>query len=818
MTGSGEFDPSRQLSQPQFETEPEHTWRKFFQSPAVGFAIMDEQLRFCAVNDALAAINGFPAHAHLGKTLRDILGDAAEQIEPIYRRVFATGESISNWELVAQLPTRTTTGHWIQCFFPIRDVRGQATRVGAVVIEITDNRRGDEADVHRRYEAMLQVAELVRQPLSLPELLPELAKPLHHGASFEIANVAFHDPVRDVMQINLWERETSNFVPTELPLEETVSRLALETQEPVVWPDLERENRFQRSVHLLRKRGVRSYCSLPLTTARKRLGALEVGSSRLNAYGEADVHFLREVAQLVALALENEMMRTALLAEKERLAKLMEVGAALISSLDVKQVFPAISELVRKVVGQDYASVGLYEGTGHSLHLYTLDSSRAEEHIEADAVVPVVGSAHGKAFSTGQPQVRNFLQLAATVSPFTERLLQAGIRSFCSIPLMTRKEALGTLNLGSTKDEAFGAEDVSFLKQVAAQVASALDNARAYREVANLTDKLAKEKPYLRDEFHATQNFEEIVGESPTIKHVLEQVHIVAPEEATVLILGETGTGKELVARAIHRLSPRNEKSFIKVNCSAIPTGLLESELFGHEKGAFTGAISQKVGRLELADKGTLFLDEVGDVPLELQPKLLRVLQEQEFERLGSVRTIRVDVRIIAATNRDLAKAVAAREFRSDLYYRLHVFPVHMPPLRERRQDIPLLVWYFVDKFSQHMKKKIETIPAEVMAALMVWEWPGNIRELENLVERSMILSPATTLNVPLSELKVATEGKPHDATLQGMEREHIIRVLREVGGVISGTQGAAARLGMKRTTLQSRMNRLGISRVDYEN
>jgi len=381
---------------------------------------------------------------------------------------------------------------------------------------------------------------------------------------------------------------------------------------------------------------------------------------------------------------------------------------------------------------------------------------------------------------------------------------------------MTRRGALGTLNLGSMKDGAFGSENVSFLKQVAAQVASALDGARAYNEVANLTDKLAREKPYLRDEVHATQNFEEIVGESPALKHVLEQVDVVAPEEATVLILGETGTGKELVAKAIHRLSPRKEKSFVKVNCSAIPTGLLESELFGHEKGAFTGAISQKVGRLELADKGTLFLDEVGDVPLELQPKLLRVLQEQEFERLGGVRTIRVDVRIIAATNRDLAKAVATHEFRSDLYYRLHVFPVHMPPLRERRQDISLLVWYFMDKFAQRMKKKIETIPAEVMDALMAWEWPGNIRELENLVERAMILSPDTTLNVPMSELRRAPEGKPHDTTLQGMEREHIIHVLREVGGVISGAQGAAARLGMKRTTLQSRMNRLGISRTDY--
>jgi formate hydrogenlyase transcriptional activator len=292
----------------------------------------------------------------------------------------------------------------------------------------------------------------------------------------------------------------------------------------------------------------------------------------------------------------------------------------------------------------------------------------------------------------------------------------------------------------------------------------------------------------------------------------------VAPLAATVLILGETGTGKELIARAIHRMSSRKDGSFIKLNCAAIPTGLLESELFGHEKGAFTGAVSAKIGRLELADKGTLFLDEVGDIPLELQPKLLRVLQDQEFERLGGVRTIRVNIRLIAATNRDLGKSVAAREFRSDLYYRLHVFPVRMPPLRDRGKDIELLVRYFVQKFSRRMNKQIETIPTETMNALARWEWPGNVRELENFIERSVILSEGSILNVPLSELRPTYEGARNDATLERLEREHILRVLRETGGVISGMHGAAAKLGMKRTTLQSRMQKMGISRLDYEN
>jgi len=292
----------------------------------------------------------------------------------------------------------------------------------------------------------------------------------------------------------------------------------------------------------------------------------------------------------------------------------------------------------------------------------------------------------------------------------------------------------------------------------------------------------------------------------------------VAPSDATVLILGETGTGKELVARAIHRLSTRKDEPFIKLNCAAIPTGLLESELFGHEKGAFTGAISQKIGRLELADKGTLFLDEVGEIALELQPKLLRVLQDQEFERLGSTRTVKVNIRLIAATNRDLAKSVSQHEFRSDLFYRLHVFPLRMPPLRERSKDIPLLVRYFVHKFARRMNRKIETIPAEAMHALQSWIWPGNVRELENFIERSVILSQGTSLTVPLAELRTEHNGPPQDSTLENLEREHILRVLRETGGVIAGMRGAAARLGMKRTTLQSRMQKLGITREEFQN
>ncbi len=384
------------------------------------------------------------------------------------------------------------------------------------------------------------------------------------------------------------------------------------------------------------------------------------------------------------------------------------------------------------------------------------------------------------------------------------------------MPLVRPSGTVGALSLASTRVDAFHPEDLSLLNQVGAQLAIALENARVSNQIRELKDRLAEEKRYLEGEIRTEHNFEEIIGTSPVLKKVLEDVTTVATSNATVLIFGETGTGKELVARAIHRISRRRDKNFIKVNCAAIPTGLLESELFGHEKGAFTGAVSQKIGRMELADLGTLFLDEVGDIPLELQPKLLRVLQDQEFERLGSTRTVKVNVRLIAATNRDLAMRVAAHEFRSDLFYRINVFPVRVPPLRDRRADIPMLVRYFVDKFSRRMDRRIETISSETMNALMNWHWPGNVRELENFIERSVILSDSTALHAPLAELIEANRGNSSDYTLENAEREHIIRVLRETGGVIGGPEGAAHRLGLKRTTLQSKIQKLGIRREDY--
>jgi transcriptional regulator with GAF, ATPase, and Fis domain len=396
-----------------------------------------------------------------------------------------------------------------------------------------------------------------------------------------------------------------------------------------------------------------------------------------------------------------------------------------------------------------------------------------------------------------------------------------GMQSGCWVPLVHHGKVLGALSVVSRQEGSFGQRELEMLVQIAGQVAMAVDNAMAFRRIAELRDRLDQEKQYLEEEINLEHRFDDIVGESTGLRNVLRQIETVAPTDATVLIEGETGTGKELLARAVHRLSARSERTFIKLNCAAIPAGLLESELFGHEKGAFTGAIARKIGRLELANEGTLFLDEVGDLPLDLQPKLLRALQEREIERLGGTRPIPVNVRLIAATNRDLAKMVAEKQFRSDLFYRLKVFPVFAPPLRERAADIPILVRHFVSRHARRMGKTIETIPPEAMAALVAWKWPGNIRELENFLERAVILSRGPILHVPLAELEAMEEDEESasaaaNPTLHAAERDHIVRALREAKGIIGGPGGAAERLGLKRTTLNSKMKKLGIERSDY--
>ena len=681
-----------------------------------------------------------------------------------------------------------------------------------------------------RLRLLLEVSESIVAHRNLNDLFRDLAQRLPRVIAFDYINVLLHDPARDVMRMHiLVAPESSTIQPgLELPVEESASGLVWKTQQPVVVDDLDAETRFPRLIAMMRENGVQSFCALPLTTALRRLGSFGFGSLTKRVYGEGELDFMRQVANQVAVAVDNVLhdegvraAQQALTRERDRLQLLLEVNNAVVSRLDLDQVFACVSACLKRVIPHEESSLLLYEPETRRFRKHVPHVTGAEA-VVADCQVDSqwARSPAGIAITTRRAALFGERELAelAGESGIAKCVLAAGFKSVCSVPLISRDRVLGALNVASTQPRSFAPDDVGLLGQVGQQIAIAVENGLAFREIEELKEKLNTEKLYLEDEIRTEHNFEEIIGQSSALKHVLQQVAVVAPTDSTVLIQGETGTGKELIARAIHNLSGRRGRTFVKLNCAAIPTGLLESELFGHERGAFTGAIAQRTGRFELAHGGTLFLDEVGDIPLELQSKLLRVLQEQEFERLGSTRTIRVDVRLVAATNRNLAAMVEEKQFRSDLYYRLNVFPIVNPPLRERRDDITALVRYFTQKFARRMNKRIESIPAEAMAALSSYSWPGNIRELENFIERAVILSRGAMLDVPLAELKqpgkaAAAELAPPPTTLEEAEREHIRYALREANWQIGGPGGAAAKLGMKRTTLQSKMAKLGIER-----
>jgi formate hydrogenlyase transcriptional activator len=674
-----------------------------------------------------------------------------------------------------------------------------------------------------RYRALLDVSESISLNRDLTALFEDLAQRLRGVMTFDYLNLVLHVPERNTMRLRVL---TSTQPPEpsflETPVDETPSGVVWQTQRPLVICDIDRETRYPKIMQLLREHGVRSCCVLPLTTAQRRLGAMGLGSSELSAFDRADLEFLAQASRQVAVAVENvlnyetaQCYQGQLARERDRLQVVLDVTNAMVANLDLRQLFQAVSDSLRRLIRHEYASLVLVDPAKGQLRLEALDFPSGKTQIHEVQMASLEDSPAADAMRTRQPLLMNRAEIERFPSELVRRLLAEGLQSAVCIPLLRGDRALGTLNVASMREAAFAPNDVELLTQIGNELAIAVENALAFRQIEELKDKLAEEKLYLEDEIRTEYDFEEIVGDSQSLKRALRDVETVAPTDSTVLILGESGTGKELIARAIHNLSARRERTFVKVNCAAIPTGLIESELFGHERGAFTGAIGQKIGRFELAHKGTLFLDEIGDIPLELQPKLLRVLQEREFERLGSTRTVRVDIRLVTATNRDLGQMIASREFREDLFYRLNVFPIPLPPLRERREDIPQLVRYFTQKYARRMNRRIETIPSEAMEALVNWNWPGNVRELENFIERAVILTRGSALHVPLAELRNGTEAAAPGGlvTLQESEREHILRALRESKWMVGGPAGAAARLGLKRTTLQSRMQKLGIQR-----
>ncbi|HEY3196382.1 MAG TPA: sigma 54-interacting transcriptional regulator [Nitrospirales bacterium] len=676
-----------------------------------------------------------------------------------------------------------------------------------------------------QYQALLEVSEAIAVHRDLPKLFHDLAHRLHRVVNFEYMRLLLHDPERNVMRFHILEAPDPKFCDVlggqDLQVDESPGGWVWQHQQPLVVSNHAIETRFPRVSDAVCQQGVKSYCVVPLTTAQRRLGALGFGSLQEGTYDNADLEFLQQVARQVAVAVDDALnyqrvqsFQQELAHERDRLRLLLDVNNAVVSRLDLREVFTATTASLRQVMPYEIASLYLSDADRKSFRRHALVFPEGKGLIHEGLVGLIDETPAGPAFRSGKPTLFDEADLKRLNSEVGKSLLAEGVKSGCCVPLLSHGKVLGTLNVGSFREGGFTHDEIDLLSHVASQIAIAVDNALAYQEIGDLKDKLNKEKLYLEEEIRTEYNFEEIIGETVGLKRVLKQVETVAPTDSTVLILGETGTGKELIARALHNLSGRQERTFVKMNCAAIPTGLLESELFGHERGAFTGAIAQKVGRFELAHQGTLFLDEVGDIPLELQSKLLRVLQEQEFERLGSTKTIRVNVRLVAATNQELGHMVAEKLFRSDLYYRLNVFPIVLPPLRERPDDIPLLVRYFAQKHARRMNKPIESIPSETMAILSKYHWPGNIRELENLIERAVILSTGSDLQVPLGELKTpAASPTSGVATLEAAERSHITRALQESNWVIGGPSGAAAHLGMKRTTLQSKMRKLGISR-----
>jgi formate hydrogenlyase transcriptional activator len=691
---------------------------------------------------------------------------------------------------------------------------------------------GSRLSAVTRYESLVGVSNAIGTHRDPQDLFGALVRELHRVVRFDYFGVSIRDEKSNTFHWHCVDAETEAAIPPdpELAMEESDAWWVYQNQEPLVTSLETHDARFSKFQEILKKYGVQCVCTLPLTTAHSKVGTLSFGSKAPDIYTAEEVHFLSVVAEQIALAFDNALHFDASQASQEQLQKknerlglLLELTNHVVSNLEFRDLLRAVAASTRRVMSCDGAGITLPDSDNTHLRIYAMDFPFSDESVQEESLIPIDEDLSGAVFRTGKLWCGSVQEARRLGMKDTA---QAEVGTVCILPLVSRGRVLGLFGVVKYQDNAFNSDDMEFLTQIGNQVAIAVENALAFGQIRELKDKLAQEKLYLEDEIRSEMNFAQIVGKSASLRRVLKHVETVAPTDSTVLIYGDTGTGKELIARAIHDLSPRRSKPFVKLNCAAIPMGLLESELFGHEKGAFTGAIAQRIGRFEVANGGTIFLDEIGEIPLELQTKLLRVLQEREFERLGSSRTLRTDARLIAATNRDLEAMVAEQKFRSDLFFRLNVFPVHVPPLRERQGDIPLLVRHFTQQFSRRMNRVIETIPSAAMDALCRYHWPGNIRELQNVIERAVIISSGPVLSVDVTDLKFPKAGPPeekpsapkstngalHDV-LEETERQQILKALKECNWVVAGPNGAAAHLAMKRSTLQLRMQKLGITR-----
>jgi formate hydrogenlyase transcriptional activator len=709
-------------------------------------------------------------------------------------------------------------------------VTNDASRDEAIV------RISDELQRHKdRLQLLLNLTTRITSSVDLREVLRAIAANIREVMHADAVAVSLPDKASGKSRVVAMDfphgkgliKEELFFTPS------AAAKRAMDTLKPVVIDTQEPEEFASGTTEIALAEGIKAICLIPLVNRGRVLGILGTSRTTETPFTPEDVDFLSRTAGQIAIAIENARAFQKVARLGDRLQLLLNLTARITSSLDRREVLREIAANVREVIHADGVTVSLLDAASGQCRVFAVDFPHGKGVIKEELFFRP-SAAGKKVMDTLKPVVIDTRERDECVIG-TTALAAEDVKTLCLIPLVNRGRVLGFLSLLRRTETPFTSEDVDFLSRASGQIAIAIENALAYREISELKDKLAQEKLYLEEEIRADSDFERIIGKSAALKRVLQLVETVAPSDSTVLLLGETGTGKELIARAIHDHSQRENRTFVKLNCAAIPTGLLESELFGHEKGAFTGAIAQKIGRLELADQGTLFLDEVGDIPIEIQPKLLRVLQEREFERLGSTHTRKVNMRLVAATNRDLERMVADREFRSDLFYRLNVFPIRIPSLRERKEDIALLVSYFVQKFAKQLQKQIESVPSVAMKALTAWEWPGNIRELENFIERAVILTRGKALEAPLTELRKtgtatavdagvdrknrtarkATSSRPNvnagAEEYERKQREEILEALSACKGRVGGSDGAATRLGINRTTLLYRMRKLGI-------
>ena len=677
-----------------------------------------------------------------------------------------------------------------------------------------------------RYRTLLELSNAITNQPSLRDLLQNLHQLLPAIVPCDSAAVLLLAGSGESLRLGAFERGSAGpnlEIGIEGPCAGTAPGRALQEQRPIYVPDYRTElTALAETVKDAPSSTLRSGYMFPLSTSRRQLGVLCLGSEKEGEFSAENLALITSIAAHVASALESAILFDAaesyqkeLLGQRDRWKLVLEINNHVASHLNIKELFRAASASLRRYFANDFTGIWVLDRERNSLEcaLIEFPNSRGQFDIH----IPELSEEDISRIRAHKTELLTAAALNRLRPEVTELLNFEGVESLALLPLATSNGPLGVIALGSRIPGHFRTADLDLLGQISTQISLTIDNALVYGKLNATKDKLEDERLYLESEIRAEYNFEDIVGKSLALRQVLKQIGIVSPTDSTVLLHGETGTGKELVARAIHSLSARKTRTFVRLNCAAIPSGLVESELFGHEKGAFTGALMQKRGRFEIADRGTLFLDEIGDISLELQPKLLRALQEREFERLGSSKTIHVDVRLIAATHRDLQSMIRNNQFREDLFYRLNVFPIEIPPLRERREDIPLLVHYFVSQLSRQMRRNIQSIPKTAMEALMHAPWPGNVRELANFIERAVILSPGEELKIPLNELKTSsTRSSVPVLTFEQSEREAIIDALKASSGRVSGRGGAAERLGLKRTTLQNKMRKLGITRAFY--